>query len=238
MNYSCDYCNKKYKRKYHFDRHVLACRVISMSTGDLEIKCQESADIFTPEQTSKLILELYKRVNAAETRLKQISVAERKKINIIAWLNENETTPEVTFDQWLNMIEIDESALRLIFDNDYIEGLLLILEPHLSEDNIPVKSFDRKTNQLYIYTDKWTIASSHDFNGFLGKMSKKIMTRGLRWNNENCNRGDDFATNMPIYIKKLNGGNFKKERISAAIRKGIYEKIKVEIQNVVECEFV
>jgi hypothetical protein len=43
---------------------------------------------------------------------------------------------------------------------------------------------------------------------------------------------------MPIYIKKLNGGNFKKEKISTAIRKGIYEKIKVEIQNVVECEFV
>lgn len=239
MNYSCDYCNKLYKRKYHFDRHVLACRVISISRGDLEIKCQESADIFTPEQTSKLIMDLYKRVTDAETRLRQITVAERKKINILEWLNKKEHTPEMPFYEWLQQIVIDNCGLELIFTHDYIEGMLLILEDHLSEENIPIKAFDKKSNQLYIYTDKWILASAHEFNKFLGTMSKKIMSRGLGWNNENIdNNTDNFADNMPIFIKKLNGGNFKKERISAAVRKGIYNKIKVEIHNVIECEFV
>lgn len=239
MNYSCDYCNKIYKRKYHFDRHVLACRVISISKGDLEIKCQESADTFTPEQTSKLILDLYKRVTDAETRLRQITVAERKKVNILEWLNTKDYTPELSFYEWLQQIVIDKRGLELIFSNDYIEGMLLILEFHLSEENIPIKAFDKKSNQLYIYTDKWILMSAHEFYKFLGTMSKKIMTRGLAWNNENIdNNTDDFATNMPILIKKLNGGNFKKERISAAVRKGIYDKIKVEIRNIIECELV
>ena len=239
MNYSCDYCNKIYKRKYHFDRHVLACRVISISKGDLEIKCQESADTFTPEQTSKLILDLYKRVTDAETRLRQITVAERKKVNILEWLNTKDYTPELSFYEWLQQIVIDKRGLELIFSNDYIEGMRLILEFHLSEENIPIKAFDKKSNQLYIYTDKWILMSAHEFYKFLGTMSKKIMTRGLAWNNENIdNNTDDFATNMPILIKKLNGGNFKKERISAAVRKGIYDKIKVEIRNIIECELV
>lgn len=239
MNYNCEYCNKKYKRKYHFDRHVLVCRVISISTGDLEIKCQESADTFTPEQTSKLILELYKRVTDAETRLRQITVAERKKINIIDWLNTKEDIPEIDFYEWLGRIVIEKSGLELIFSNDYIEGVLLILEPHLSEENIPIKAFDKKSNQLYIYTDKWILVSANEFNKILGILSKKIMTRGLHWNNENINNNtEEFTTNMPILIKKLNGGNFKKERISSALRKGIYNKIKVEIHNVIECQFV
>lgn len=239
MNYSCDYCNKTYKRKYHFDRHVLVCKVISISTGDLEIKCQERADTFTPEQTSKLILDLYKRMTDAETRLRKITVAERKKINIIDWLNTKEDTPELTFYEWLDQIAIDKFGLELIFNNDYIEGMLLILEPHLSEENIPIKAFDMKSNQLYIYTDKWVLVSVNMFNEILRMVSKKVMARGLVWNNENVNNNtEDFGNNMPIFIKKLNGGNFKKERISSALRKGIYDKIKIEVRNVIECEFV
>ena len=239
MNYSCDYCNKIYKRKYHFDRHVLVCKVISISTGDLEIKCQERADIFTPEETSKLILDLYKRVTDAETRLRKITVAERKKVNIIDWLNTKSDTPEITFYEWLERIEIDKFGLDLIFNNDYIEGTLLILETHLTEENIPIKAFDKKSNQLYIYTDKWILVSTKEFNEILRMFSKKIMARGLVWNNENINNNtEEFRNNIPIFIKKLNGGNFKKERISSALRKGIYNKIKVEIHNVIECEFV
>ena len=239
MNYSCDYCNKTYKRKYHFDRHVLVCKVISISTGDLEIKCQERADTFTPEQTSKLILDLYKRMIDAETRLRKITVAERKKINIIDWLNTKEDAPELTFYEWLDRIAIDKFGLELIFNNDYIEGMLLILEPHLTEENIPIKAFDKKSNQLYIYTDKWVLVSVNMFNEILRMVSKKVMARGLVWNNENVNNNtEDFGNNMPIFIKKLNGGNFKKERISSALRKGIYDKIKIEVHNVIECEFV
>ena len=239
MSYTCDYCNKKYNRKYHFDRHVLACRVISISTGDLEIKCQEGADIFTPEQTSKLILDLYKRVTDTEAKLKQIAVTEKKKINIIEWLNEEGNHPDITFDKWLEKIEIDEYGLQLIFANDYVEGMLLILEPYLSDENIPIKAVDKKDNQLYIYTDKWKIVTTQDFNDFLGIMSKKIMTRGLGWNNANIhNTTEDYITNLPVLIKKLNGGNFKKERISSLMRRGIYNKIKVELRNVIEYQFV
>lgn len=239
MNYSCDYCNKKYKRKYHFDRHVLACRVISISTGDLEIKCQERADTFTPEEVSKLILDLYKRVTDAEARLQQITIAERKKINIIDWLNTKENFPEIPFYEWIGRVVIDNRCLELIFSNDYIEGMLLVLEPYLSEENIPIKAFDKKNNQLYIYDDKWLLVSANEFNRFLGIMSKKVMARGLHWNNENINNNtEEYNTNMPIFIKKLNGGNFKKERISSALRKGIYNKIKVEIHNYIECEIV
>ena len=239
MNYSCDYCNKIYKRKYHFDRHVIVCKVISISTGDLEIKCQERADTFTQEETSKLILDLYKRVTDAETRLRQITVTERKKINIIDWLNTKAETPEISFYEWLDLIAIEKLGLELIFSNDYIEGMLLILEPHLTEENIPIKAFDKKSNQLYIYTDKWIQVSTNEFNGILRIFSKKVMARGLLWNNENINNNtEEFGNNMPIFIKKLNGGNFKKERISSALRKGIYNKIKVEIHNVIECEFV
>lgn len=239
MNYTCDYCNKKYKRKYHFDRHVLACRVISISNGDLEIKCQEGADIFNPEQTSKLILDLYKRVTDAETKLKQIAVAEKKKINIIEWLNEEGNHPDITFYKWVERIKIDETGLQLIFDNDYIEGMLLVLETHLSDENIPIKAFDKKDNQLYIYTDKWKIVTTQDFNDFLSIMSKKIMTRGLEWNNENIhNTSEEHITNLPVLIKMLNGGNFKRERISSSVRRGIYNQIKTEVRNVIEYQFV
>ena len=205
MNYSCDYCNKLYKRKYHFDRHVLACRVISISRGDLEIKCQESADTFTPEETSKLILDLYKRVTDAETRLRQITVAERKKINILDWLNKKEDTPEMPFYEWLHRIVIDNRGLELIFSHDYIEGMLLILEPHLSEENIPIKAFDKKSNQLYIYTDEWILVSAHEFNKFLGTMSKKILVVDI---SPNYNPSELMLTGEPYimdYLENIRG---------------------------------
>ena len=100
--------------------------------------------------------------------------------------------------------------------------------------DIPLKAFDKKIDNLYLYNDKWALMTRTHFDKFINHISKQILQIGINIVMNNSILNKDFAAN----IKKLNGGNFKIDKIHSTIKKIIYDEIKVNIKNIIEYQFM
>tara|TARA_B100001769_G_scaffold195119_1_gene155550 strand:- start:39062 stop:39679 length:618 start_codon:yes stop_codon:yes gene_type:complete len=200
-----------------------------------DTRCQESEDIYDNEKLSNLVLILFKKVDDLEKKIQKINIIQKKKINIENWLNENKLyTPSITFNDWVSNIEINDVNIYNIIQNDFIIGLIQILEHYIYLSDIPLKAFDKKIDDLYSYDgEKWTLMTRDQFNNFIVKISRKILNMGMIIIIDTPNLNKDFEIN----IKKINGGNFKDDRIHTLIKRDIYSKIKIDIKNIIEYEF-
>ena len=220
MEYECKYCQKKYKRKTMYEKHIIVCKIHNTSLRDIET---DAIDVYDTKTLSKLVITLYKKVDDLEKKLKN-NVAD-KNINIINWLNENET-PDITFKEWIKTINIDEATIKNIIKRDYINGLTDLLDKYIYNSGIPLKAFDRKANELYIYeNDMWSIMNNEIFTNFINTLSRNVLNVGINTITTDIDLSREMATN----VKKITGGNFKNDKIISVIKKDIYTKIKINL---------
>lgn len=220
MEFECKYCQKKYKRKTMYEKHIIVCKIHNTSLRDIET---DAIDVYDTKTLSKLVITLYKKVDDLEKKLKN-NVPD-KNINIINWLSENES-PDITFKEWIKTINIDEVTIKNIIKRDFINGLTDLLDKYIYNSDIPLKAFDRKANELYIYeTDKWSIMNNERFTNFINTLSRAVLNVGINTITTDSTLSNEMATN----VKKITGGNFKNDKIISAIKKDIYTKIKISI---------
>jgi hypothetical protein len=220
MEFECKYCQKKYKRKTMYEKHIIVCKIHNTSLRDIET---DAIDVYDTKTLSKLVITLYKKVDELEKKLKN-NVPD-KNINIINWLSENET-PDISFKEWVKTINIDEATIKNIIKRDFINGLTDLLEIYIYNSDIPIRAFDRKANELYIYeTDKWGIMNNERFTNFINTLSRAILNVGIN----TITTDSTLSNEMAINVKKITGGNFKTDRICSIIKKDLYAKIKKTI---------
>ena len=220
MEFECKYCQKKYKRKTMYEKHIIVCKIHNTSLRDIET---DAIDVYDTKTLSKLVITLYKKVDELEKKLKN-NVPD-KNINIINWLSENET-PDISFKEWVKTINIDEATIKNIIKRDFINGLTDLLEKYIYNSDIPIRAFDRKANELYIYeTDKWGIMNNERFTNFINTLSRAILNVGIN----TITTDSTLSNEMAINVKKITGGNFKTDRICSIIKKDLYAKIKKTI---------
>ena len=220
MEFECKYCQKKYKRKTMYEKHIIVCKIHNTSLRDIET---DAIDVYDTKTLSKLVITLYKKVDELEKKLKN-NVPD-KNINIINWLSENET-PDISFKEWIKTINIDEATIKNIIKRDFINGLTDLLDKYIYNSDIPLKAFDRKANELYIYeTDKWSIMNNERFTNFINTLSRAVLNVGINTITTDSTLCREMATN----VKKITGGNFKNDKIISVIKKDIYTKIKINI---------
>ncbi len=220
MEFECKYCQKKYKRKTMYEKHIIVCKIHNTSLRDIET---DAIDVYDTKTLSKLVITLYKKVDDLEKKLKN-NVPD-KNINIINWLNENER-PDFSFKEWIKTINIDEATIKNIIKRDYINGLTDLLDEYINNSGIPLKAFDRKVNELYIYeNDMWSIMNNEIFTNFINTLSRNVLNVGINTITTDIDLSREMATN----VKKITGGNFKNDKIISVIKKDIYTKIKINI---------
>lgn len=220
MEFECKYCQKKYKRKTMYEKHIIVCKIHNTSLRDIET---DAIDVYDTKTLSKLVITLYKKVDDLEKKLKN-NVPD-KNINIINWLNENER-PDFSFKEWIKTINIDEATIKNIIKRDYINGLTDLLDEYINNSGIPLKAFDRKVNELYIYeNDMWSIMNNEIFTNFINTLSRNVLNVGINTITTDIDLSREMATN----VKKIIGGNFKNDKIISVIKKDIYTKIKINI---------
>lgn len=222
MEYECKFCQKIYKRKTMYENHIIVCKIHNTSLRDIETQ-NGTVDVYDNKTLSKLVLTLYKKVDELEKKLKNNVVD--KNINIINWLNENEQ-PAISFKEWVKSIKIDEITIRNIIKRDFMNGLTDLLDKYINNPHIPLKAFDRKVNEFYIYeTDKWSIMNNERFTNFINTLSRAVLNVGINTITTDSTLSNEMATN----VKKITGGNFKSDKICSIIKKDLYAKIKITI---------
>ena len=194
-----------------------------------------------------------KKNNDLEKKVNHLSKwidVKKKKMNVVEWLDTN-FTPQTTFSQFVSQVckTIERKHLEKIFEYGHILGLSRIIYSLFNDDSIsikPIKAFDQKENQLYIYEydestekNKWNIMPRITFNKFISDLSKQIMREFMEWKHENEHKitCDDFAIQYHTNLLKVIGGQMSIEDVNASLKHNLYKHIKMNLKNIVEYDF-
>jgi len=262
--YTCNYCNREYKRKIYFDRHILICETLFKSKREKLIEEQETDDTPDIRKLYDIILELSLKCNKLEKKVEflsnEISKNKKKKINFIHWLCDNYKNGITPFHTWLNTIDINRKDLELIFEYNFIDGIKHIiykLLPIESIDKLPIKCFDERKNKLFIFVSsstesdsadsdshdnigfKWVEMNRDDMNKFINIISRLIMREFVKWQEENKHKihQDDYANLYAINVQKAIGAKYSKDTINSKTKSNIYNHLKLSLNSIIEYEF-
>ena len=248
--YKCKFCDRGYKSKNYYNRHILVCEIISKPSSEREQEDEESTDTPTLRKMYELLLEMtfkYSKLERKYNELHKSIESKRKKLNIIEWLNHNYTNA-IKFSDWCDNLKLERKHLEFIFETNYMPGIINIFEEFLpisKESELFVKSFDQKVNTLFIFVDeekKWKVMNDEEFGKMVSVISKQIMSEFVKWQDENSNihktkRDDNFDIEYAKNIQKVIGAKYTKQQLYTKIRHSLYIYLKMNLKNIIEYEF-
>ena len=96
--------------------------------------------------------------------METLAYKEKKKVNVLEWLNENRSVC-ITYDRFLHNVEINDELLEIVFNEGIIEGIVSILNNSLiNEEEKPLMCFEEKSYVLYYKTsDGWKKLNDEEF---------------------------------------------------------------------------
>ena len=277
--WKCNICCKQYIRKDAFDKHYLLCNFnFEKSRSELRYNGENlTAPNISNEKIYLLLVDLsnkYNKLQADYDELKKFVITKRKKINIIDYLNNNcITCGSIDFDNYIEYIiseimihgvynngqkDYDNEYLNLIFENDFINGMVRILSKIIINERekklLPIKVFQQK-DEIYVLRqseDKsegesvdrgrdeyeigemyWETMKYEDFKLFIQKIHKKIINLFTIWQQsvEYKMKDEKFNEIYLANMKKMLG----QSKVGCGTHGDIYLTIKNKLQKSI-CE--
>jgi uncharacterized protein YeeX (DUF496 family) len=266
--YECSLCSKNYKVKKSYDKHLLLCNVISKSIRERKADNEISENIPSMREMYNIIQILILKNDRLEKQVEKMSTwihNNKKKVNILEWLNEN-NRPPITFDVWLERVEINKEDMECVITHNFIEGIHMIVKrlihtnygenesqndidqskctekiPLDEYEYLPIKAFEQKENILYVFNGtEWNIINHEQYTKLLNKLTKGLISQLKLWQDEHKNKLFErgFSEKYIEYVKKLTGGDLSLEQQSYKIKQSFYNHLKVNIKNIIQYEFV
>jgi hypothetical protein len=262
LEYQCNYCNRKYKRKLNYDKHILVCNILSKTPSE-KIHQKEQDDLPTMREMYVIIQTLLEKQEKMEKQIEKMSSwvnNNRKKINVIEWLNINYIL-EMDFSEWILKLHITEDDMELVFNLGFIEGMKCIVNRFIDNgirvgvevgvsgnyDNsvIPIKAFEQKEDTLFIYSkcnnnSNWEIMQQNEFEKLFNTITKGLVEKLKIWQDKNKYRlfQNGFTEIYIENVKKITGGDLSREQQIHKIRHYIYNRLKINIKQLIQHEFV
>jgi len=270
--YICEYCSKIYIRKKPFIHHKLMCE-LSYKNSKREEKYYRDVEETTvsniPSQRElyEIIITLnnkYDKLQNDYDMLKRYIYDKKQKIEILDWLNQNSCLEIGFYELFLN-IKLSEEDLNIVFEKDYINGIVEIILKFIDHKKnlfkngeIPLKAFVQKEGILYIYSCVennsrdanviseidyskycWKIMSSEVMDKFIRIISVQLLVLFKQWHVKNEQLMDMDKFNE-LYIKNLKcvmGGKFKDFEKNIKIKNYLYRNIRQNFKNIMVYEF-
>lgn len=228
----CSSCGKSYTEECWYRKHVEKCKLINV------IEQKEEMTNIELTRTVQYLLEVVREQNTKIQSLKRWACREKKKCNITEWLNScYETTPNIAF--FTKNIIVTQKELNYLFKNDFIEGIVTILQNILIGHDIPIRCFDKDRNKFYIKKDTWA-CDNNEMNQLIDFIVTKLIELFSKWTKENTSRvlnektNDDYLAKLDILVISSD----EKKKKYPVIKKKLYTYLKESLQSVVEYEFV
>jgi len=193
-----------------------------------------------------LMKDLQKRIEKLEKdnrELKKWANKERKKIDVIAWLNEH-YLPTEDFPEWVKSMEFTESELEFVFHSGLERGIFTIIKQRMPLENrrhFPIIAFKHQLKSIfYVYEkDSWRKIKKGEFENMINAIDHKLLVVFNAWE---INHPEMLcASNMEIWSKKLKCILMPPEKaasIIGRIEKKVHMYLSLNLKNIVEYEFV
>jgi len=245
----CINCGKGYNLKSALDKHVILCELITRTNKKKKLVIvEEEEEVIIPnsKQLYHMIIELTAKYDKLSKKMEEVSkyaIKEKKKINILEWLNNNiSTSLTYSFQELSANIKLDKTQMNFIFNNTYNDILNEIFNQYIVAENIPITAFIQKPNALFIFHNScWIELSNDTLITFLISIQMKISKLLYEWkqaHKEELNSNDKLGELYNRTLIKIMTPEFKQERYYTKAKTLLYNKIKKDIKFLIEYEFV
>jgi hypothetical protein len=239
----CKFCNREYKIKTYYNRHVITCELLSKTSKERRDIQECSAD--TPDIRSlyDIVLEMNKQIQDLRKKvivLEKEKKAKHKKINILDWLN-SQPSPPTTWKLWTDAIEVTRENLLETFKADMVSGILSRIEEKYDEDKcdkLPLRAFEQKPNIFYVYQeDEWIAINQKVFEKNISRLHKKYMMEFIKWRTDAEKElgSDAFTEQFTENIHKLTKDPI--DQVGKKVMSKLHNKIKINIKHMIHYEF-
>jgi hypothetical protein len=253
----CPLCSTDFDSKLRYREHYNLCKTKfdikqSPNTKISEILATSNEDLI------KLVHNLVGTVARLKTRVEELEYIvhkQKKKINILEWLNNN-ITPHTTFQEWFYSLDktINQEHLKQIFEHGYVLGtinILKILLPIDQEEKVPFRAYQENRHIIYVYVDNkestgkyWTKLTETQCKIIMTFINKYLMRELLLWKHNRerelqCSI-EDIDEEHKIYTShksKVLGGGKDSADLEQHIKRLLYEYLKMRLSGAVEYEF-
>ena len=257
----CIWCGKDYKTKINLEKHVILCELIHKSNSKKKsVPCDDiSEDLPSPKKMYQMLLELGYKYCKLEEKMEQVNkfvVKNKKKINVIEWLNNN-AAPKLVFDKLIDIVNVLDSDVEYLMDNSFLDTMNLVLSRFLyhlengdsEEKSIldPLFAFSQKVNIFYAFvktsdkeTGVWMELPKDKLCLFLMRVQIKISKAFHEWKKPRANKirdEDSFAVLCDKTLIKIMANEFKTEATFNKMRGIMYNKMKTDMKAILEYEF-
>ena len=154
---TCEFCEKKHPSA----NHSLTCRILQNPTP-------------SNESLLSLIKILVERIETLEDQRPH----KTSQPNHLALILNNSEPPPISFESYYLTQPITQLQLNLsltgsfVFESDCIKN---ILSEWFRSPNLPIKAFETKPNNIFIYEKKWILLTTHHLKKLLNTLTKKLV---------------------------------------------------------------
>lgn len=266
INHICTHCNKKYVRKSDCAKHEASCNILCKNQRESTILAEECENLYTIKQLSIIVQELTFKYVKMEEKLAYMQKwveKQKKKINIINWLNEN-NIPTNTFKHLKETFcnQISQQHIEYLIQTNLITTIQNIFENNeLLSVSSPIFCLEQKHNTFYIFKEQekekeqesnkaeneisisitcWDIMTKVEFISLLNFIHSKLLREIIVWkkNNEYAIANEDKMSNL--YNKtmiKLMEIDLANDNILCKIKTALFTYLKKDLKNLIEYEF-
>lgn len=257
----CVYCGKGYKSRTGYEKHAILCELMDRTKKrkKLRIIDQDDEDEIIPsnKQMYRMLSELSHKYSLLEKKMEEMSkfvVKQKKKINILEWLNTN-IIPSYIFEELPGKITTTDQTIELLLNNTFHDILNDMFESNIYTNNeinsYPLFTLSQKSNTLYYYTTiqpggldnkkyEWRELPRDKLVWFLNIIHMKITKLFTEWkkiHRQEIAESDSKSTICDKATIKLMSQEFKEEKYYTKVKSLLYNKMKCDMKTLIEYEF-
>ena len=261
----CVYCGKGYNSRPGYDKHAILCELIDKTKKKKKLRIVDDVEeetIPSNQRMYHMLIELANKYSNLEKKMEEMSkyvVKQKKKINILEWLNNN-LIPTFVFDELPSKITTTNQTIELLLNNTFHDILNDMFEANIyknvelcGDDMYPLFTLTQKPNTFYYYTAiqgqgqaidqpkyEWRELSKDKLVWFLNIIHMKITKLFTEWkkiHKQEIAENDTKSTICDKATIKLMSQSFKEEKYYTKVKSLLYNKMKCDMKSLIEYEF-
>jgi len=232
----CPYCNTEKSTKACYDRHIGVCEFTSVSAKERRKQLDYSERILSQKEITEIVIYLCEE----NTKLKK-EVEQLKKSSVLATKQNIDDyllkipVPTISYNEWITNLIVTDSIYHSLLETNLTDAIKRLFESNIKPD-IPLKAFQQRQNNIYIYKDcKWKCIESEEFEDLIAILSHRFLKKYTEWrtnNREKIETSNELRELDMNYMRKANGLDKRKQR-SSEIKKWLFTNIKVDMKQLV-----
>ena len=237
VQFSCPTCSKKYTRKKCYETHIKMCEILKSSPTESKEFQDQMNSLPSKLDMFKLIQVLVKKTSQLEHEIQDLkgTVNRRiKNVNIIDWLNQQHNSDVVMFNQWVDSVIITDQELQFMFQQNYITGLIHIVQNHLEQLDKPcIRCFEQKKASFFVFKEnQWQQLPGADFEIFVNTIKSKLRDTFQQWQESHKKEifSDSSNIDYPELVKKILGNKLTKQQIYSRMKTHLYQTFKEDMK--------